>query len=139
MYLTKEEEGTLNGECGWACQTCMKILVRLGDLFDAEKLIPIESAHVSGVSYKTLGDAPIEFLKALADADARAQVRTTLNPQSLDAEYLSGRIPRRFYEKQLEILEQFERMGLTPSLTCTPTPSMPFTMMLFLTVAEPST
>ena len=120
MYLTKEEEGTLNGECGWACQTCMKILVRLGDLFDAERLIPIESAHVSGVSYKTLGDAPIEFLKALADADAKAQVRTTLNPQSLDAEYLSSRIPRRFYEKQLEILEQFERMDLTPSLTCTP-------------------
>jgi predicted aconitase len=98
----------------------MRILVRLGDLFNADKLIPIKSAHVSGVSYKTLGDAPIEFLKALADADARVQVRTTLNPQSLDAEYLSKRIPRRLCEKQLEILEQFKKMGLTQSLTCTP-------------------
>lgn len=98
----------------------MQILVRLGDLFNAEKLIPIESAHISGVSYKTLGDAPIEFLKALAEADAKVLVRTTLNPQSLDDEYLSKRIPMRLCEKQLEILEQFKKMGLTQSLTCTP-------------------
>jgi predicted aconitase len=120
MYLTKEEENVLRGECGWANQTCMRILVRLGDLFNADKLISIESAHVSGVSYKTLGDAPVEFLKALADADARVQVRTTLNPQSLDAEYLRKRIPSRLCEKQQEILQQFEKMGLTQSLTCTP-------------------
>jgi len=118
--LTKEEERILNGECGWASQTCMKILVRLGDLFNAEKLIPIKSAHVSGVSYKTLGDAPIEFLKALADSGARVHVRTTLNPQSLDHEYLEKRLPNRLCEKQLEILEQYERMGLAQSLTCTP-------------------
>jgi len=115
-----EEERILNGECGWASQMCMKILVRLGDLFNADKLIPIKSAHVSGVSYKTLGDAPIEFLRALAKDGARVQVRTTLNPQSLDAEYLSKRIPSRLCEKQLEILEQFEKMGLAQSLTCTP-------------------
>lgn len=118
--MTKEEERILNGECGWASQTCMKILVRLGDLFNAEKLIPIKSAHVSGVSYKTLGDAPIEFLKALADSGARVHVRTTLNPQSLDHEYLEKRLPNRLCEKQLEILEQYERMGLAQSLTCTP-------------------
>jgi len=118
--LTKEEEQVLNGEFGWASQICMKILVRLGDLFNAEKLIPIKSAHVSGVSYKTLGDAPIEFLKALADSGARVHVRTTLNPQSLDHEYLEKRLPNRLCEKQLEILEQYERMGLAESLTCTP-------------------
>jgi predicted aconitase len=120
MYLTKDEECILRGECGWASQTCMKILSRLGDLFNAEKLIPIKSAHVSGVSYRTLGDAPIEFLKALADSGARVQVRTTLNPQSLDQEYLGKRLPSRLCEKQREILEQFEKMGLTKSLTCTP-------------------
>ena len=98
----------------------MKILVRLGALFDAERLIPISSAHVSGVSYKTLGDAPIEFLKALADAEAKAKVKTTLNPQSLDQEYLIKRLPRHLCQRQLDILKQFERMGLAPSLTCTP-------------------
>lgn len=120
MYLTKEEERILNGERGWANQTCMKILTRLGDLFNAEKLIPISSAHVSGVSYKTLGDAPVEFLRALAGAGAKVKVKTTLNPQSLDPEHLAKRLPKTLREKQLNILKQFERMGTTKSLTCTP-------------------
>lgn len=120
MHLTKEEERIYNGECGWANQTCMKILVRLGELFNAQKLIPINSAHVSGVSYKTLGDAPIEFLKALADAKAKVKVKTTLNPQSFDPEYLGKRLPKHLRESQLKVLNQFEKMGLTPSLTCTP-------------------
>jgi len=120
LFLTKEEERIYDGELGWANQTCMKILVRLGELFDAEKLIPIDSAHVSGVSYKTLGDAPIQFLQALADADAKVQARTTLNPQSMDSRYLQGKLPEHLKEQQLKILEQFEKMGLTTSLTCTP-------------------
>jgi len=98
----------------------MRILVRLGDLFGAEKLIPIDSAHVSGVSYKTLGDAPIEFLRAFATQGARAKVPTTLNPQSLDQQYLRRRLPARLVEKQLDILDQYGRMGFERCLTCTP-------------------
>ncbi len=120
MYLSREEERIYDGDQGWANQTCIKILARLGDLFKAEKLIPIDSAHISGISYKTLGDAPIEFLRALADADGRVKVRTTLNPSSLDHEYLAKRIPTKLSEKQSEILNQFERLGASESLTCTP-------------------
>jgi len=120
MYLTNEEERIYDGAYGWANQICMKILVRLGELFNATRLIPIESAHVSGVSYKTLGDAPAEFLQALAKADGKAKVRATLNPQSFDPEYLSRRLPKSIREKQLNILKQFEKMGFTRSLTCTP-------------------
>jgi predicted aconitase len=120
MYLTKEEERIYDGECGWANQKCMKILVRLGELFHAARLIPISSAHVSGVSYKTLGDAPTEYLEALANAHAEAKVRATLNPQSLDQEYLRKKYGADLRNKQSNILKQFERMGFTQSLTCTP-------------------
>jgi len=120
MYLTKKEERVYDGEEGWAKQTCMRILVRLGELFKAEKLIPIDSAHVSGVSYKTLGDAPIDFLQALADSGAKASVKATLNPQSFDSEYLIKKIPVCARENQLQILKQFDRMGLESTLTCTP-------------------
>jgi len=120
MYLTKDEERIYYGEHGWASQTCMKILVRLGELFNATKLIPIKSAHVSGVSYKTLGDAPIEFLETLADAGAKVRIRATLNPQSFDLEYLGKRLSEQVREKQLNILTQFRKMGFTQSLTCTP-------------------
>jgi len=120
MYLTREEERVYDGEPGWANQICMKILVRLGELFNATKLIPISSAHVSGVSYKTLGDAPIDFLQALADAEAKVKVKSTLNPQSFSTEYLSKRLPKYIRSNQLKILDQFERMGFMSSLTCTP-------------------
>jgi predicted aconitase len=120
LYLTKEEEHIYNGEGGWAKQVSMRILVRLGDLFGAEKLIPIDSAHISGVSYKTLGNAPIEFLKALAEAGGKVTVRTTLNPQSLDERYLRERLDKSIVEKQDLILEQFKKMGVKYSLTCTP-------------------
>jgi len=120
MYLTKEEERIYDGEHGWANQICMKILVRLGELFNATRLIPIRSAHVSGVSYKTLGDAPAEFLQALVDANGKAKVKATLNPQSFDPEYLRKKLPEHIREKQLKILKQFEKMGFIQSLTCTP-------------------
>jgi len=120
MQLTKEEEHIYEGEHGWANQVCMKILVRLGELFNATKLIPISSAHVSGVSYKTLGDAPTEFLEALGSAGGKAKVKATLNPQSFDMEYLCRRLSEDVRKKQLSVLKQFEKMGFTQSLTCTP-------------------
>jgi hypothetical protein len=120
MYLTKEEERIYDGEFGWANQICMKILVRLGELFNATRLIPINSAHVSGVSYKTLGDAPSDFLEALANADAKVKVKATLNPQSFDREYLCKKLPPGLCQKQSDIMTYFERMGFTESSTCTP-------------------
>jgi predicted aconitase len=120
MYLTKEEERIYNGEFGWANQISIKILVRLGELFNAKRLIPISSAHVSGVSYKTIGDASIEFLEALANDQAKVKGKATLNPQSLDCEYLSKRLPPNICEKQSSVMDYFEKMGFTESLTCTP-------------------
>jgi len=120
MYLTREEERVYDGEYGWANQICMKILVSLGELFNASRLIPISSAHVSGVSYKTLGDAPTDFLKALSDAEVKVKTRATLNPQSVDQEYLCKKLSENLCKKQREILEYYEKMGFIKSLTCTP-------------------
>ncbi|MBS7621426.1 aconitase X catalytic domain-containing protein [Candidatus Bathyarchaeota archaeon] len=120
MYLTKEEERVYDGEFGWAKEICMKILVKLGELFDASKLIPIDSVHVSGVSYKTLGEAPMDFLEALADAGEKVSVEATLNPQSFDPEILAERLPKNLVEMQLKICEIFDRLGFQKSFTCTP-------------------
>jgi len=120
VYLTREEERICDGESGWADQICMKILVRLGELFNATRLIPIASAHVSGVSYKTLGDAPVDFLEALANAGARSNASSTLNPHSIDEEYVVKKLPVDLCKKQSTILEFYQRMGLKQSLTCTP-------------------
>ncbi|MEM2147147.1 MAG: aconitase X catalytic domain-containing protein [Candidatus Bathyarchaeia archaeon] len=120
MYLTKEEERAYDGEFGWAKQVCMRILVKLGELFDARKLIPIESAHVSGVSYKTLGEAPTDFLEALASSGEKISVEATLNPQSFDPQYLRKRLPENLVRTQLKLCGFFDELGFMRSFTCTP-------------------
>jgi len=119
MHLTKEEEKILDGEYGWAYEISMKILVRLGDLFGATSLIQIKSAHISGVSYKTMGGS-IDFLEALARAGGKAKAPSTLNPSSFDPEYLVRKIPREHREGQLRIINLYREMGVEPALTCTP-------------------
>jgi predicted aconitase len=120
LYLTKAEENTLNGEHGWANQIAMKILVKLGDLYGAAKLIPVQSAHLSGVSYKHLGDAAIEFLNELANQGGKARTLATLNPSSFDPKNLVKRYAKERCDKQRLILELYEKMGIELTLTCTP-------------------
>jgi len=120
MHLTRQEEKMLDGEYGWANQVSMKILVRLGELFGATRLIPIQSAHLSGVSYKHMGDASIDFLTALAEGGGKAQTQSTLNPSSFDPTYLPKRYHRERLEKQSSIIDLYTRMGINPTLTCTP-------------------
>jgi predicted aconitase len=120
MYLTKQEERMLGGEYGWANQVAMKILVRLGDLFGSTKLIPIQSAHLSGVSYKHMGDAAIEFLDELANKGGKAKTQATLNPSSFDPKYLVKRYSEERFAKQKRINELYEKMHIKPTLTCTP-------------------
>lgn len=121
MYLSREEERVLNGEEGWAYQVAMRILVKLGDLFEADKLIPIESAHISGVSYKTIGDASIEFLEALGESGAKVKVRSTMNPAGIDYNHPEEmiRVPE-IMEKQDRIINIYKSMGIETVLTCTP-------------------
>ena len=57
MHLTREEERVLDGEEGEARRKAMEIVVALGEIYGAKRLIPIASAQVSGASFKTIGDA----------------------------------------------------------------------------------
>jgi len=120
MHLTREEERLYEGEYGWPCQVSMKILVKLGDLFGATQLIPIKSAHLSGVSYKTLGDAPIDFLEAIAEACGKVKTPCTLNPSSFDQDYLAKKYSEERRKKQSRIVGLYEKMEIKPTLTCTP-------------------
>ncbi|WP_048811184.1 aconitase X catalytic domain-containing protein [Thermococcus gammatolerans] len=112
MYLTKEEELVLAGEYGYALQKAMEILVALGEIYGADRLIPIKSAQIAGVSYKNLGEAGVEFLRDFLEAGAKVSVYTTLNPAGIGDE--------EFMEKQREVLEIYRKMGVEVTSTCTP-------------------
>jgi hypothetical protein len=120
MYLTKEEERMLNGEQGHAVKKSMEILVALGDIYGAEKLIEISSVQIAGVSYHNLGDAGLEFLDELAK-DGRVKVVTTLNPAGMDLEdWRKLGISEDFAKKQNLVIDAFRKMGVLISCTCTP-------------------
>jgi len=120
MYLTKEEERMLGGEYGYAVQKSMEILVALGEIYDAERMIEIKSAQISGVSYKSLGEEGLEFVEKLAE-DGRVKVPTTLNPCGIDLErWRELGFPEQFAEKQLKVIEAYLRLGIRQTLTCTP-------------------
>ncbi|MBA4451820.1 MAG: aconitase X catalytic domain-containing protein [Nitrosopumilaceae archaeon] len=120
MELTREEESALKGEQGEIMQMAYRILVATGEATDAEKLIPIEWAHLSGVNYNTIGDAGEEFLSSISK-DARVKVKTSLNPMGFDIDNVSNyNLDDNFISKQLSIKQSYENMGVIPSFSCIP-------------------
>ena len=116
MFLTKEEEKLL--ERGDGVSKCMEILVALGEIFGAKRLIPIKHAHISGVSYQNIGDEGLEWLKNL---NVNFAVKTTINPAGMDLErWREMGIDESFAKKQIELLNVFKEMGAELTLTCTP-------------------
>ena len=120
MELTRGEESALKGEQGDIMQMAYRILVATGEATDAEKLIPIQWAHLSGVNYNTIGDAGEEFLSNISK-DARVKVKTTLNPMGFDIDNVSNyNLDENFISKQLSIKKSYEAIGVTPSFSCIP-------------------
>lgn len=118
MYLTPEEEQIYNGEQGETLAKCMELLVALGDIYDADRLIPIKSAQIAGVSYKTIGDAGLEWISEL---QGRAVVPAILNPASMDLEnWREMGIEEDFAYHQQQIINVYERLGIRCECTCTP-------------------
>ncbi len=120
MYLTDEEKDMLESD-NPAVRKAMKLLVKLGDIYGAEEMVEIASAQASGVSYKSIGDPGIMFLKEFADEGAQVSVPTFANPAGMDLnKWKDMHISEDFAEKQKQIIEAMKRMGITISSSCTP-------------------
>jgi len=120
MKLAKEENDMLSGKYGNAARIAMEILVALGEIYGAKRLVPVSSVQVSGVSYLNLGDAGLEFLQELAK-DGKARAVATLNPAGMDLEdWKKLGIGDDFAQKQLAVINAFANMGIIISCTCTP-------------------
>jgi len=121
MHLTKDEEKILNGEEGEVTERLFRLLVRLGDIYKADKMIPVGSVQVAGVSYKSIGDPGTEFLEDMASKKAKVKVLTYLNPAGMDLEnWKKLGFPADFAKNQLRIMSAFKKMGIVVTSTCTP-------------------
>jgi predicted aconitase len=120
MHLTQEEEGILAGEAGEGRQWAMQLLVGLGRIFGAEDLVPIGSAQLAGVSYKTIGEAGLKWLQDVSRTSV-VSVPAMLNPAGMDPNRWEDMgVPEEFAAKQRAILRAYNRMGVELTCTCTP-------------------
>jgi len=121
LYLTPAEQALLAGSAGPGVQKAMQIVAALGRIYGAPDLVPITHAQISGVSYKNLGDAGVEFLNQWAAAGATVSIPTTLNPAGMELDrWQEMGINPDFARPQLSAIAAFMRMGVKPTMSCTP-------------------
>lgn len=121
MELTSEERAMLAGEHGPATRKAMEILTALGRIYGAQRMVPVTSVQIAGVSYDNLGEAGLAFLSQMADGGGRARVLTTLNPAGMDLEnWPALGISPEFAERQQRVIAAFARMGAQTTCTCAP-------------------
>lgn len=121
LRLTAEEQALLAGAEGAGVQRAMEIVVALAHIYGAADLAPVVHAQIAGVSYKNVGDAGVEFLNRWADEGAQVRVPTTLNPMGMErGKWQAWGIQPSFASPQLSVIDAFRKMGVTPTLSCTP-------------------
>jgi predicted aconitase len=111
----------LDGEKGEVIERMFRLLVKLGEIYSADKMIPVGSVQVAGVSYKSIADPGTEFLEDIASKGEKVKVLTYLNPAGMDLEnWKEIGFPEDFAEKQMRIMNAFKKMGIVVTATCTP-------------------
>lgn len=109
----------LAGSSGPATAMAMRLIVRLAEMQEAPRLLPITRAHVDSCLYH--GQASLDFAERLAGAGGRVSVPTTLNVSSLDLVH-----PDRVREDDdtrraaRALMEAYTSMGAEPTWTCAP-------------------
>nr|HPR67615.1 aconitase X [Methanothrix sp.] len=118
MHLSRDEERAYQGDLGETLRRAMEILVALGDIYGADRLIPVRSVQVAGVSFKTIGEAGLEWI---SDLRGKVVVPSVLNPAGMDlSRWREMKIDENFAKKQIEIVDAYKSLGISPDCTCTP-------------------
>lgn len=119
MYLTDEEKSMLNGDQGEPVKLAMEILVALGEIYGADRLIPVKSAHVAGLSLKSHGIAGMEWVEDMARKGAKVRVPMTMNVVGIDRSR-DLKLPEDWYTHQKRIEDGYEAMGGYGVSSCVP-------------------
>jgi predicted aconitase len=120
LYLTEKEQAMLAGKEGPLVQKCMKVLVTLGEIYGADRMLEVTSVHSPGVSYRVAGDAGLEYVKD-ASEQGKFLMNVTTNPIGIDSEdWEKVGFPKDFSMAQIELDNAYEKMGALANYTCTP-------------------
>ncbi len=121
MYLTNEEQLVLEGAKGDAPKLAMEILKKIGEINEAERLIPIESVHLVLHAYKSAFDAGVDAAEKIAAMGGKFVVPTTIDPYGMDAkDWKAARTPEHYAVQQIRLADAVMKLGVLPVWTCTP-------------------
>jgi predicted aconitase/predicted aconitase with swiveling domain len=123
LTLSAADQAMLAGERGPATQMAMRILVTMAEVYGAERLLDIESAHIDGCLYH--GYSGLEFAERLAAGGAQVVVPTTLNVGAMDLihpEVFQG--TDQVGRWATRMMEAYQAMGCRPTFTCAPYQAM---------------
>lgn len=123
IELNDQQRAMLAGEQGLAKQMAMRLLLDMAAAAAATELIPIKSAHLSGVSPLTGGLGLRLFLARLGSEEGVSMaVPTTLNSAGCDeAQFDEMRIVAPdFLRHNHEIVELYTKLGVQPTQSCIP-------------------
>ncbi len=117
LTLTPEEERIAAGSDGAAM--AMRIVAETGRILGAERLIPIESAHIDGALYH--GDSGTLFAERLVEAGGKVAVPATLNVGALDLTGCSRvRLEPGKRAMARRMMDAYVALGCQPTWTCAP-------------------
>jgi predicted aconitase len=119
LSLSVADERMLAGDEGPAPALALAIICRMAVVLGAERLLPIESAHLDSSLY--LGPATLAFAERLAGMGAKVSVPTTLNVSGVDeAGWQAWPVPAEWAAGARRQMQAYQQMGAKPTWTCAP-------------------
>ena len=128
ILLNEEQQAILNGSKGETMAKVMKTMVKYGEIFGAEKMVPVTSKYnhlVTSFGLKAM-TAVYDLMDQLIEAGVTSGQKFTVDPRPLDknvpASLLQNAVFKlAMYTKQDEYEEQLKKLGLLSdsSFTCT--------------------
>ena len=119
MFLTDEQQALLNGAKGETMAKVMKTLVMYGEVFGADKMVPVTSEYnhlVTSFGLKMMKPV-FELMQKLIDAGAVSGQQFSVDPRPVDknvpANFLQKLIFNKFmYSTQDAYEQQLQQLGL---------------------------
>lgn len=121
--LNDTQRAILAGEQGLARQMGMRLLLDMTAMSGAQGLVPISSAHLSGVSPLTGGLGLRRFLQRMAEAGGDGVVvPTTLNAAGCDENQFAAMriVAPDFLEHHRQIIAAYTSLGVQTIQSCVP-------------------
>ncbi|MDA8228320.1 MAG: aconitase X catalytic domain-containing protein [Desulfitobacterium hafniense] len=121
MELNQEQKEMLEGKHGDPKKKAMEILVQLGEIYGAKRMVPITSVHMAGSSVVVAGKAGTKLVEQMAAQGGEFVPVTTLNSGACDmaSPGVIG-FPEDLVKMQERLTNAYCEMGAISYHSCTP-------------------